>query len=150
MSTKVKIIEGDGITRTTNPSKKVDGQPAVPSFDYLGRQVMTLHQVRGLLVTAYAQVTTGTPTVLLSGDADSFLDLLEISYSTNTTVVSPNVALRDDGTTVRIVDIPVDDTVQLTFPTPIPQNKKGGDWVIDMDDVTGTTLDVGAIFVKNS
>ena len=138
-----------GVARQTNPTALLDGQDIKASFDDVGRQVMTVHQVRDLVSTAYAAVTTGTPTTLISGDSGYFLDLVEISFSTNSTVASTNLLLKDDGTTVRGIDIPVDDTVQLTFPVPVPQGAKGGDWTIDMEDVTGTTVYISATFVRN-
>ena len=137
------------IARQLNPTPELDGRSIEPMGDDIGRQVMVLHQVRDLIVTAFVQITNGTPTVLKAGNSGYFLDLVEISFATNSTVAATNVALRDDGTTVRGVDIPVDDTVQLEFSVPIPQNAKGGDWVVDMEDVTGTTLDIAATFIKN-
>ena len=137
------------VGRQTNPTPVLDTRSIEPMGDDIGRQVMVLHQVRDLVDTAYVQVTTGTPTVLKAGNSNYFLDLVEISFATNSTVASTNIALRDDGTIVRGVDIPIDDTVQLKFNVPIPQNAKGGDWVVDMEDVTGTTLDVSATFIRN-
>ena len=137
------------VGRQTNPTPVLDTRSVAPMADDIGRQVMVLHQVRDLVETAYVQIASGTPVVLKAGNSGYFLDLVEISFATNSTVASANVTLKDDGTVVRGVDIPVDDTVQLKFSVPIPQSAKGGDWVVDMEDVTGTILDVSATFIRN-
>lgn len=144
-----KPVKIGGVGRTTNPTPVEDKDRVSASYDDVGRQLVVPHQVRDLVATAYVQITSGTPVTLLAGDADFFHDLVEVSFATNSTVAVTNVALKDDGTTVRVVDIPVNDTVTLKFPVPVPQNAKGGNWTIDMEDVTGTTLDVGALFIKN-
>lgn len=138
-----------GVARQTVPTPVDDTDRVSASFDDVGRQVMTPYQVRDLIVTAYVTVTSGTVATLLAGDADHFLDLLEISCATDSTVASTNFLLKDDGTTVRGFDIPVSGTVELKFPVPLPQSAKGGNWYVDMEDVTGTTLQIGALFVKN-
>ena len=142
-------IETGGIARQSNPTPRLDGERVKPFFDDVGRQVFVMAQVRDLVQTAYVQITSGTPVVLAAGNSGYFLDLVEISFATNSTVATTNIILKDDGTTVRGVDIPVDDTVQLKFDVPVPQGAKGGDWVVDMEDVTGTTLDVSATFIRN-
>ena len=108
------------------------------------------YELRDSLVTAYVQATTGTKTTLLAGDSNFFHDLLEVSFANNSTVVVTNVTLSDDGTTVRIVDVPVDGTVQIVEPVPFPQGAKGGNWQIDIDDITGTNVDVTALFIRRA
>ena len=142
-------IQVAGIARQTVPTPVADGDVVKASFDDVGRPVTTPYQVRDLVVTAYVTVTSGTPTTLLAGDADHFLDLLEISCATDSTVAATNFLLTDDSTTVRGFDIPVSGTVELKFPVPLPQGAKNSTWRVDMEDVTGTTLQVGALFVKN-
>lgn len=144
MSIKLK-----GLARTTGQIPVNQGDAVDMAMDDLGRPIVTPYQARDLIVTAYLTVTTGTRTVLLTGDADHFHDLLEISCATDSTVTSTNLLIVDDGTTVRGLDIPIADTVQLKFPAPLPQSAKGGNWYVDMEDVTGTTLQIGALFMKH-
>ena len=40
--------------------------------------------------------------------------------------------------------------IQCTFPAPLRQNTKNPPWNIDMDDITGTTVNVHATFVKKN
>lgn len=106
------------------------------------------YSLRGLLVTAYASVTSGTKATLLSGNSSFYHDLLEVSFSSNSTVAVTSVTLTDDGTTVRVIDIPPDDTVVIAEPLPFPQGAKGGAWQVDLPDITGTTVDVTALFIR--
>ena len=106
------------------------------------------YEVKGLLVTAYVQVTTGTSAVLLAGETGYFHDIIEVSFANNSTVVVTNVTLKDDGTTVRVVDVPVDDTVQIVEPLPFPQGAIGGAWTVDIDDISGTSVDVTGLFIR--
>lgn len=138
-----------GVGRQSNPTPVLDGQRVESTYDDVGRAIVVPYQVRDLVQTAYASVSSGTPVTLISGDSGFFHDLMEISFASNSTVAVTSVTLKDDGTTVRIVDIPPDDTVQLTFPVPLNQGAKGGNWQVDMDDVTGVTIDIGATYIRN-
>lgn len=108
---------------------------------------MALHDVRGALVSAAASPTTGTAVSLLAGDADYFLDCVEVSM-TNQSTVAVGVALINDGTTIRTFQIPANKTELFKFDVPLRQQTKATPWVADMDDVTGTTLVVEGIFIK--
>lgn len=105
------------------------------------------YEVRGACVSASASITTGTNGVLLTGDADYRLDLVEVSFSNNSTVAA-SLSLKDDGTTVRTINVPIGGMVQLKFPIPLEQNAAGGDWTLDMEDITGTTVGAQAVFIK--
>lgn len=115
---------------------------------------VALHDVRGAIVTASATLTNGTATSLVAGDADYFLDLVEVQLSTGSTVAlgtaTAGIDLKNDGTTIRHIDIPEGGTVQLKFDVPLPQITKNTPWVLDLDDITGTTVRVDAIFIKKS
>jgi hypothetical protein len=115
--------------------------------DLLGRSLVTFHK-RDALVTASATLTTGTNTTLIAGDSDYPLDLVEVTFSNQSTVAA-QVTLQDDGTTIKTLEIP-QGTTQLVPPTGYPQGRKGGNWTVDMEDITGTTVVVEALFVRNS
>ena len=117
--------------------------------DATGRTYIAMHEVRGGLVTANASLTTGTSTILIAGDADKFLDIVEISLANDSTV-AVHVDLTNDGTTIRGIDIPVTNTVQLYFDAPLKQITKNTPWNIDMGDITGTTVMVGATLIKTT
>lgn len=113
-----------------------------------GRLVIAPHEVRSAIYTATASVTSGTPTTLIAGDSAYFNDIIEISCS-NDSSVAAIVSLRNDGSRVRTISIPVSSTVQLYFDAPLKENAKGGLWDIDGADITGTTITVDATYIKN-
>jgi hypothetical protein len=121
-------------------------------YDYDGNLMTAHYDVRGGIVTANATLTTGTATSLIAGDADYMLDLVEMTFSTGSTVAlgtaTFGVDLINDGTVVRHFDMFDGGVEQVVFDPPLPQITKGTPWNLDMDDVTGTTLKVGATLSK--
>lgn len=115
--------------------------------DSQGRNFIRLHDVRGALVTASASLTTGTAATFITGDADYFLDLAEVTMANNSTV-SATIILTNDGSTVRSFEVPAANTLHLKFDAQLPQPVKNTPWGIDMNDITGTTVSVGAIFIR--
>ena len=112
-------------------------------------------EVSGAFVTASASLTNGTSATLVSGDSDYYLDLVEIMFSSTSTVAlgtaNFSIALKNDGSTERtFVMGEGQDVIQCTFPAPLRQNAKNTNWVVDMDDVSGTTVNVYATFVKKN
>ena len=105
--------------------------------------------VRSAIVTASVSLSTGTPTTLLAGDTDYLLDLVQI-YFANNSGAATTVTLMDDGTSLHTFNIPVVtvEGVLYDFTVPWPQSTKGGRWYLDMPDITGTTIDVKALFIK--
>ncbi len=117
-------------------------------MDTSGRRVITLHEVRSALVTAYATVTSGSNTQLDPGDVDYFTDIIEIQLSNNSTV-AVGVNLVNDGTKIRHYEIPANSTIEVPYVCPLKQQTKNLPWFIAMSDVTGTTVEVGATLIKN-
>lgn len=106
--------------------------------------------VRGSVVTAVAQMTSGAGATLITGDADYLLDLIEIRFANDSAATS--VVLKDDGTTVGTFPIPVS-TAQggaYSFATPLPQGAIGGRWYLTMGSQSGTVIDVYATFIKQT
>lgn len=120
--------------------------------DTQGRQFVALHDVRGAIVTANATLSSGTAASLIAGDADYFLDIVEIQFSTGSTAAlgtaTAGVDLINDGTVIRHIDVPEGGTVQLKFDVPLKQITKNTPWNLDMDDLTGTNVSVGATLIK--
>lgn len=115
--------------------------------DTRGRQFIAMHDARGAIVTAAASLTTGTAATFLSGDASDFLDLIEATFANNSTAAA-TVTLANDGTTIRTIVVPAATTLAVKWDVPIKQLTKNVPWVIDMEDITGTTVTVGANFIK--
>lgn len=116
--------------------------------DLLGRQVITQYATRDALVTASLSLTNGTNSTLISGDSDYPLDILEITFANQSTVAA-QVTLKDDGTSVKTLEIPANSTLELANNVPLTQGRAGGDWTLDMEDITGTTVVVEAVLMKN-
>lgn len=110
---------------------------------------LVTYAVRGAVATATASLTNGTSTSLLAGTAGEFHDLMEISFSNNSTA-AVQVQLLDDGTAVRTFQAAASTITQEKFSPPVPANAAGGQWNVDMPDITGTTVTVNALFAKNS
>jgi hypothetical protein len=144
---KEVLIKGIGRT-SYPPTSASDGAEVLPMYDKNGRQVVMLYTVRDMMKTAAASVSTGTSTTLLAGDEAVFHDLLYIRCANNSDAAT-TIVLKDDGTTVRTFDVPANDYVAETL-VPHPQNAKGGNWDVDMPDITGTTVEVTATFIKNN
>lgn len=120
-------------------------------MDPQGRIFIAQHDVRGAIVTANASVTKSDDpiTSLIAGDADYFLDIIEITLA-NSSTVGAGVDIGNDGTIIRHFDIPASSTLQLMFDAPLKQITKNIPWTVDMTgtDVTGTTISVGAMLIK--
>jgi hypothetical protein len=118
-----------------------------PKHDRDNKLMMAFHDIRGAIVSASASVSTGTGTSLIAGDSDKMLDLIEITLSNNSTVAA-QVSLTNDGTIIKNLQIPVGGTLPLRFDAPLEQVTKNTPWLVDMEDITGTTVVVNASFIK--
>lgn len=136
------------IARNIMPAVFTDGNETDAYFDNIGRIVTKPYQIRGLTVTASAALSTGTVTDLLAGSSDVFHDLYEITMS-NDSSAAVRVALLDDGTTVRDLELPATSINQFQFLVGLPQGSTGTIWQLDLPDITGTVVRVGATFIKN-
>ena len=145
-------ISNVGKSRQRNVTAISHGNYVEPAFDDLGRQVMTLYQVRDLIATASLSLTNGTAAVLIAGVTGEFHDLVYMSF-TNNSDAAVTVTLRDDSTDIRSFVVPISTTnsgiVQKDYPIPWPQGATGSAWQVDMPDITGTTVSIEALFIKN-
>ena len=151
MSEKIKIVTG-GQARTTNPTALLNGQEIQPIFDDVGRQLTWPFQVRDLYATAAATLTTGTAaTLLAAGGAGVFNDLVHISFANNSTVAgnTAQVQLLQNGTVMKTVQVPNGNTLSIDFTYPLPQATAATVWTVDMEDITGSTVNINAIFIQN-
>lgn len=113
-------------------------------YDDLGRGIVR-HCVRDLVYTATASLSTGTAATLFTGASGFFADLKQITLSNNSTA-SATVAVLDESTTVRTIQVPAGNTLNFTFDPALKQSATGGNWGVDMEDITGTTVSVAAEF----
>lgn len=144
-STQTKFI-----SRTTNPTAIADGSAAFGSSDDLGRQVTRPVQVRDLLATAYATLSTGTETtVLAAGGAGVFNDCISVMCA-NTSGAAIQVDFRavTAGSVEFTVEVPASGTAGIVFQVPWPQGNANNNWTADMGDFSNTTVYVSGMFTK--
>lgn len=116
-------------------------------YDRQGRQFIALHDVRGAIVTASASLSSGTAASLIAGDSDYFLDIIELTCANNSNAAT-TVTLINDGTTIRTFGVPAFSTAQVQFDVPLGQNTKNTPWIVDLPDITGTTISIAARLIK--
>ena len=141
-------VKTGGIARTANPTAVAGGDTVSASYDKMGRQ-LTRAQARDLTVTAYASLTTGTETTLVSAVAGSYLDLVYIMGANNSDVaVTVNIRPVTAGNIVMTLQVPANGVAGIACPMPLPQGDPGNNWTVDMGDITGTTVYMTALFSK--
>ena len=134
-----------GEARTTNPAVVLDGQEVKSRFDDLGRQLTRPYQVRDLINTAFASLTTGTKTELVAGVAGAYLDLMQMSCANNSDAATV-VTITDESTTVLSIPVAANGAVNQVFTPPKKQSATGVAWYADLPDITGTTITINADF----
>lgn len=142
-------VQMGGVARTANPTAVAGGDVVKASFDDLGRQIVRPVQVRDLMQTAYASLTTGTETTLLAGVSGVFMDLVYV-MGTNNSDAAVTVDLRGatGGGIVSSIRIPANGTAGVSLAVPIPQDVAADTWTADMPDITGTTVNISALFSR--
>lgn len=157
VSLEVKQVSGSadstevsGVARQTNPTAVADGATVKASYDDLGRQVIIPYQVRDLVATANIALSTGTETTLLAAVAGANLDLLQIVCA-NQSDAAVDVDFRavTGGSVEFSLTVPADASAGFVPAIPWPQVNTGNNWTADMADITGTTVNISALFVKN-
>lgn len=115
--------------------------------DSRGRILLSNQEFRGALVSGFATCINGDPTQLVAGDSDYFLDIVELEFANNSTLAA-QVSIVSDGTVLRSLIIPASSSLQFSYINPLRQVTKATPWNIDMEDITGTTITVGATLIK--
>jgi hypothetical protein len=145
-------VQSGGVARTANPTAVAGGDVVKATHDDLGRQVMRVNQVRDLLSTAYVSLTTGTETTLLAASAGFYFDLVYIMGANNSDAVAVvDIRPVTGGNIVMSLVVPPYGTSGVSLPVPLPQTGSdgtGNNWTADMNDITGTTVYVSALFSK--
>ena len=120
---------------------------------YSGSNPLPITEVvtRGSYKTAYASVTNGTETNILTGEASYYHDLVWIMCA-NQSDVAVAIDLRETtgGTIMATIEVPANGTAGIAPTLPMPQSNISGAWTADMDDITGTTVDITALFKKET
>ena len=142
-------VQTGAIARTANPTAVSGGDVVKLTADDLGRQVMRPVQVRDLIATAYATLSNGTETTLLSASAGVYHDLIYVMGANNSDVaVTVDVRGVTAGNVVMTLQVPANGTAGIACPVPLPQAETGNNWTADMGDITGTSVYLTALFSK--
>ena len=139
-----------GIARQANPTPVAALDRTDATFDDVGRQVMVPYQVRDLIQTAYVALANGTETNLLAGIASTYLDLAWImAANTSDAAIDIDVRCGTGYGVLLSLTVPADATAGIAPAVPIPQDNTGQPWTVDIGDLTGTTVNISALFIKN-
>lgn len=141
-------VKVGGIARTANPTAVAGGDTVSASYDKVGRQ-LTRQQARDLTVTAYATLTNGTESTLVSGVAGSYLDLVYIMGANNSdAAITVDIRPVTAGNIVMTLQVPANGVAGIACPMPLPQGDTGNNWTADMGDITGTSVYLTALFSR--
>jgi hypothetical protein len=142
-----------GVAVTANPNAVSGGDMVNFRADDLGRQLIRPVQVRDLITTAYVSLTSGsafgTETTLLAASAGKMFDLIYIMGSNNSdAAVSVDIRGITAGNVLMSFIIPAGGTAGIATPVPLPQTSSdtGNAWTVDLPDITGTNVNITALF----
>jgi hypothetical protein len=142
-------IKVGGVARTANASAVGNGDRVSATFDTRGRQVVLPYNVRDLRATAYVSLATGTEATLLAASAGEFHDLVWVMGANQSdAAVLVDIRAVTAGNVSMSLEIPANSTAGIAPPIPYPQADTGNNWTVDMGDITGTTVDITALFTK--
>lgn len=151
-----------GVARTANPTAVSNGDRVDAFYDDVGRSVTWPYQVRDLIATAFATLTTNAAdnqTSLLAGATGTFHDLMSVTGSNESTnAVAIELREVNLGGAVTVLTIPANSTVAVDYLVPKVQSEAATSWYVDFNanasitdpnDVTNTTVTISATFIKN-
>lgn len=146
-------VKNGGIARTANPTAVSGGDTVTMSMDDLGRQLTRPVQVRDLIATAYVSKATGstfgTETTLLASGASTYLDLIYIMGTNDSTAaIQCDLRASTGGTICKSIEIPAGGTAGISLQVPYPAPFADHTWTIDLPDITGTNVTISALFSK--
>jgi len=136
---------------TTLYVRDVEGSLVAVRGGHGGQMFAGSYTLRDATTTGNASLTNGTVTSLRAGVAGRFLDLAQITMANTSTAANSGatIEITDDSTTVRTLRAANNQTTSVIFDPPIPQGAKGSAWRADMNDLSNTTVNVGALFLIN-
>ena len=137
--TKSSIV---GIGRTTNPVAVSDTSEVRATFDDLGRQITCPYQVRDLIATGYATLTRIAETTILTGAANTYLDVMQIT-GINATGTATRVDIRAStgGGVIDSFLIPANEMRTKQYNVPLPQDELAASWTAQWSNSAGEISD---------
>lgn len=141
------------MARTTLPTAVADGADVRPKADKLGRLLTRPIQVRELISTAYATLSTQAETTVLAATAGFFQDLIMVT-ATNASAAAWKVDFRavTGGNIIHTMNVPAGTgPIGWAPPTPWPQDATGNNWTATISsgsDVSNANLFISGLFTK--
>lgn len=130
--------------RTTNPTAVADADRVRGIADKIGRQVVRIGHVRDLITSATVLAnTTASTTLLASGGANVFHDLISLDLS-NHSQFSALVSLIDNSTTAAVFAIAPKQTLMKNWVRPLNAASTNTSWLIQLDTAASIYLTVQA------
>lgn len=147
------LVSPTGIVRNTNPTAIADTGEIQPSYDDLGRQLITPYQVRDLISTAQATLTRVSETTILAGVASTLLDIVSITgANTSTNALRVDIRTGTGGTVVESLVVPAGGTVARDYLVPLPQSEVAQAWTGKVNvsgEVSDDPVSITIVAVKN-
>lgn len=107
--------------------------------------------VRGSMATAYATISTDAATTVLAGVASTYLDLVYVMGANQSDgAVTLDFYTGAGGATMLSLEIPANSTAGVAPAAAVPMTEAAQAWYVYYadSDVTGTTVDITALFSK--
>jgi hypothetical protein len=151
MSDTASSSQAKLVARTTNPTATADGSPAFATSDKLGRQLVRPLQVRDLIKTAYATLSTQAETTIFTATAATFADLVMLT-ATNASAAAWKVDIRAGtaGNIIHTLNIPANTgPIGFSPSIPWPQDATGNSWTATISsgtDVSNANVFISALF----
>lgn len=145
-SVAASLVDSSGVQYSGSNPVPVSQQALSSSTDSVVTKPIN---VRGSLSTAYATISTDAATTLIAASAGNYLDLVWITGANQSDgAVLLDVRDVSGGNVVMSFEIPANATSGVAPATPFPQGNQGNAWTIYWgdSDITGTTVDVSALF----
>ncbi|MBI5573485.1 MAG: hypothetical protein HY919_02895 [Elusimicrobia bacterium] len=142
-----------GIGFKNMPAAALDGAEIPPLYDHIGRTI-TSFALRGLIHTAYANLTRGNETTLFPGVAGRHLDLYSftaINNSGNSNLVS--FRMGTGGGIVHRILVPSYGSKSFIFNPPIPQDEMAAAitaQIADWGEISDSPITISAIALEDN
>lgn len=144
-------VKVGGIARITNPTAYSDGDRANFATDKLGRLLTRNVQVRDLIKTAYATLSTQAETLLFGPTASAFNDLIMLT-ATNASAAAWKIDIRatGGGNIIHTMNVPANTgPVGFAPAVPWPASDQGAQWTATISsgaDVSNANVFLSALF----
>jgi hypothetical protein len=160
-SVSVQQLDADGAYRDTFPIEGtvtgITNTVSVQQVDADGayRDVFPVEQVtvRSSTTTAYVTLTDSSEDTLLAGTSSTFYDLIYImGANSSDATVTIDIRCGTGGAVVASLAIPANATQGVSLSTPIPMVEAAQAWTAQNNgsDISNTTVDVAALFDKQT